>query len=199
MDCSPPGSSVPGDSPGKNTGVGCHLLLQGIFPTQGLNPHLLHWQVDSLPLSHQGSWYLVSYCYYLPTADPEETKIHKVQPSTRSSSSSPQWDSDYFNALSFQVATDQSSVLFRNLNVKTLELLTVKAMNSFRCLGRTWVWWGCLGTWGLKISLWSSPSSVCVSRAQTVCTGYFRRYLPSVVCSPWRPSHLFKFYLPGQA
>ena len=30
------------DSPGKNTGVGCHALLQGIFPTQGLNPHLLH-------------------------------------------------------------------------------------------------------------------------------------------------------------
>ena len=34
MDCSPPGSSVYGDSPGKNTGVGCHALLQGIFPTQ---------------------------------------------------------------------------------------------------------------------------------------------------------------------
>ena len=32
MDCSPPGSSVHGDSPGKNTGVGCHALLQGIFP-----------------------------------------------------------------------------------------------------------------------------------------------------------------------
>ena len=32
MDCSPPGSSVPWDSPGKNTGVGCHFLLQGIFP-----------------------------------------------------------------------------------------------------------------------------------------------------------------------
>ena len=31
MDCSPPGSSVHGDSPGKNTGVGCHALLQGIF------------------------------------------------------------------------------------------------------------------------------------------------------------------------
>ena len=38
MDCSLPGSSVHGDSPGKNTGVGCHFLLQGIFPTQGLNP-----------------------------------------------------------------------------------------------------------------------------------------------------------------
>ena len=34
MDCSPPGSSVHGNSPGKNTGVGCHVLLQGIFPTQ---------------------------------------------------------------------------------------------------------------------------------------------------------------------
>ena len=38
MDCSPPGSSVHGDSPGKNTGVGCHALLQGIFPTQELSP-----------------------------------------------------------------------------------------------------------------------------------------------------------------
>ena len=34
MDCSMPGPSVHGDSPGKNTGVGCHALLQGIFPTQ---------------------------------------------------------------------------------------------------------------------------------------------------------------------
>ena len=42
MDCSPPGSSVHGDSPGKNTGVGCHALLQGIFPTQRLNPGLPH-------------------------------------------------------------------------------------------------------------------------------------------------------------
>ena len=40
--------------PGKNTGVGCHFLLQGIFPTQGWNLCLLHWQVDSLPLSHLG-------------------------------------------------------------------------------------------------------------------------------------------------
>ena len=38
MDCSPPGSSVQEILPGKNTGVGCHALLQGIFPTEGLNP-----------------------------------------------------------------------------------------------------------------------------------------------------------------
>ena len=38
--CNPPGSSVRGDSPGKNTAVGCHTVLQGIFPIQGLNPGL---------------------------------------------------------------------------------------------------------------------------------------------------------------
>ena len=41
MDCSPPGSSAHVASPGKNTRVGCHALLQGIFPTQGWNPGLL--------------------------------------------------------------------------------------------------------------------------------------------------------------
>ena len=48
----------PWGSPGKNTRVGCHFLLQGIFPTPELNlhlMHLLHWKADSLPLSHQGS------------------------------------------------------------------------------------------------------------------------------------------------
>ena len=42
MNCSLPVSSVHGDSPGKNTGVGCHALLQRIFPTQGLNTGLLN-------------------------------------------------------------------------------------------------------------------------------------------------------------
>ena len=55
MDCNPPGSFLcPWNSPGKNIGVRCHLLLQGIVPTQGLNLHLLQWQASSLPLSHQG-------------------------------------------------------------------------------------------------------------------------------------------------
>ena len=40
VNCSPPGSSVHGDSPGKNTGEGSLSLLQGIFPTQGSNPGL---------------------------------------------------------------------------------------------------------------------------------------------------------------
>ena len=50
-----------------NTGVGCHFLLQGIFPTEGSNLSLLHLQSDSLPLSHLGSpakpTYHVPYLY----------------------------------------------------------------------------------------------------------------------------------------
>ena len=48
----------PWDFLGKNTKVGCHALLQGIFPTQGSNLcllHLLHWWSDSLPRCHLGS------------------------------------------------------------------------------------------------------------------------------------------------
>ena len=54
MDYSPPGSSVHG-IPGKNTGVGCHALLQGIFKTQSLNPGLLHCRHILYHLSHQGN------------------------------------------------------------------------------------------------------------------------------------------------
>ena len=46
------------DFPGKHVGLGCHFLLPGIFLTQRSNPcllHLLHWQVDSLPLCHLGN------------------------------------------------------------------------------------------------------------------------------------------------
>ena len=53
-DCSPR-ILCPWNFPGKNTGAGCHFLVQGIFLTQGWNPCVSHWQADSLPLSHQGS------------------------------------------------------------------------------------------------------------------------------------------------
>ena len=55
MDCSLPGSSVHGDSPGKNTGMGCHALLQAIFPTQRSNPGRLHCTWILYHLSHQES------------------------------------------------------------------------------------------------------------------------------------------------
>ena len=57
MDGNPPGSSFPWDFPGKKLELEQVAISfsRGVFLTQGLNPYLLHWQVDSLPLSHQGS------------------------------------------------------------------------------------------------------------------------------------------------
>ena len=49
----------PWDFPSKNIGAGCYFLLQGIFSNHGSNPrllHLLHWQLDSLPLCHPRTW-----------------------------------------------------------------------------------------------------------------------------------------------
>ena len=66
MDCSPPGSSIHGDSLGKNTGVGCHALpLQGNFPTQGSNPGLPHCKWIHYRLSHQGSPRILEWVSYL--------------------------------------------------------------------------------------------------------------------------------------
>ena len=53
MDCSLPGPSVHGDSPGQNTGVAYHALCQGIFPNQGSNPGLLHCRWILYCLSHR--------------------------------------------------------------------------------------------------------------------------------------------------
>ena len=70
MDCSLPGSTrplCPWDFPGKNTGVGWHFWLPGDLPNPGLNHCLLHWQADSLPLSHLG----IPYSKYI--------NIHKIK------------------------------------------------------------------------------------------------------------------------
>ena len=58
MNCSPSGSSVHGDSPGKNTVVHCHALLKGIFPIQGSNTGFPHCRQILSSLSHQGSPYI---------------------------------------------------------------------------------------------------------------------------------------------
>ena len=75
MDGSPPGFSVHGDSPGKNTGVGCQALLRGIFPTQELNPGLSHCRHILYCLNHQGSprileW--VAYSFSRGTSQPND-------------------------------------------------------------------------------------------------------------------------------
>ena len=55
MDCSLQSFSIHGIFPGKNTGLGCHFLLQEIFLTQGMNWGLLHCRHMLYHLSHQGS------------------------------------------------------------------------------------------------------------------------------------------------
>ena len=64
LDCSLPGSSVHWDSSGQNTGVGCHALLQGIFPIQRLNPGLPHCRQILYCLSHQGSLRILEWVAY---------------------------------------------------------------------------------------------------------------------------------------
>ena len=68
MDCSSPGSSLHGILQIKNIGVGCHALLQGLFPTQRLNLHLLsllYWQVGSLPPAPPGKSYVAIHSVYI--------------------------------------------------------------------------------------------------------------------------------------
>ena len=75
------------DSPGRNTGVGCHFLLQGIFPTQGSNLCLLcllHWQADSLPLAPPGKPNIVGQLVNLVTqscptlCNPMDYTVHGI-------------------------------------------------------------------------------------------------------------------------
>ena len=64
VDGSPPDFSVHGDSPGRNTGVGCHGLLQEISPIQGSNPGLLHFKRILYYLSHQRSPRILQWVAY---------------------------------------------------------------------------------------------------------------------------------------
>ena len=66
----------PWDSPGKNTGVGCHALLQGIFPTQGSNLGLPYHRQILDPLSHQGA------PLHLPETECKSQVLHKAFPDT---------------------------------------------------------------------------------------------------------------------
>ena len=61
MDCSLPGSSLLGDPPGKNPGVGCYALLKGFFITQGLNPGLSNCSQILYCLSHQENPWILEW------------------------------------------------------------------------------------------------------------------------------------------
>ena len=78
MDCSLPSSSVYGKSLGKNIGVGCHALLQGIFPTQGSKPGVPHCRRILYHLSHQGSPFKL-----LCESNPGQPELQKFPSSQR--------------------------------------------------------------------------------------------------------------------
>ena len=84
----------PWSFPGKNTGVGCHFPLQGIFLTNRLNPcllSLLYWWVDSLPLSYQGSscrrnsWsvHFWNSCFYTVWGETESWRLQTTYGAAR--------------------------------------------------------------------------------------------------------------------
>ena len=85
MDCSPPGSSVHGDSAGKNTGVGCHALLQEIFPIQGSNPHLL----CLMPPALAGGFFIISTTWKALFLSLPELNLQKLYFQIRSHSEVP--------------------------------------------------------------------------------------------------------------
>ena len=74
VNCSPARLLCPWDSPGKNTGVGCHFLLQGIFPTQGLNPGLPHCRQTLYRPSHPEQ--VASLCPMTKEADSKPRSPH---------------------------------------------------------------------------------------------------------------------------
>ena len=73
MDCSLSRLLCPWNFPGKNTGVGCHFLLQGIFLTQGLNLGLQHCRKTLYCLSHQGSQKNYSY-----SCNCQGSSVHRI-------------------------------------------------------------------------------------------------------------------------
>ena len=91
MDCSSPGSSVHGDSPGKNIRVGCHALLQGIFPSQKYNPGLPQCRQILYQLSQQGldvAWKIINHHCATRPDQSEQTPGVLIRKVTSISSSS---------------------------------------------------------------------------------------------------------------
>ena len=101
MDCSPPDSSVHGDSPGKYTRVGCQGLLQGIFPTQGSNPGLLHFRWILYCLCHQENPRILEWIDYPFSRELPNPKIKPGSPELQ----------QILYQLSFQGSTEKISNL----------------------------------------------------------------------------------------
>ena len=169
-DCSPPGFSVHGDSPGKNTEMGCHALLQGIFPTQGSNPGLLHCRWILYHWSH----YLISKnCFPHPL--PKATLFLQYSPSW----SVVEWLQKCFNTVSLPFSILFGMWLYNsNQEVKSISPLfepglTCQLINEVvLCHFQAWDWRGlvCVSycSWG---SQGKNTEVVCCSLLQWTTFG----------------------------
>ena len=127
----PDGLLCPCDFPGKNTGVGCHFLLQRIFPTQRLNScllWLLQWQMDSLLLTPQGSpfWILGLSLKKARGALTSErnSSCYPPPPAKRPSSQDEEWPA-YNTTLQSYQGTEWICIVFRKV-----ELIRLKEENE---------------------------------------------------------------------
>ena len=133
IDCSLPGSSVHSDSPGKNTGVGCHSLLQGIFPTQGSNPSLLcllHWQVGSLLLEPPGKHIYV----YTHTHTHTHTHIHNFIHHKIKTFIAEETEAQSISNLPSQLATIRTRIGTKLFNLRSYELKQFTVQSLRDCL-----------------------------------------------------------------
>ena len=122
----------------KDTGVGCHFLHQGIFPTQGSSLHLLYWQMGSLPLSHLESSYIDTYHWEYDIYIIQSIVCHRTY---------------YFYILKSSLELKVSSVHCLRKEMKagcslynSIEQFLVFNMNSLRSRGfeHVCLCWGCV-------------------------------------------------------
>ena len=128
MDCSPPGS-VHWDSPGKNSRVGFHYLLQGIFPTQEPNPGLLHCRQVPSQLSYKGSPLLLLLLF----------KISLIIPLLSISASSPH----LFSLGKLLQPPNWPSCLYTLFHLSPREMVLTYISASFSFLKQS----KCIGVW----------------------------------------------------
>ena len=145
MDYSPPDASVHEDSPGKNIGVGCYVLLQRIFPTQGSNPGLPHCRRILYQLSYQGSpWGGLFPPTPTPRSSGQKLSVLAYQPSSMALQTDPH--SSPAPTSHKPSSPKTSGFLRRSRNPKqSVELeVSVPAKNSESTVWTRFFWWNSL-------------------------------------------------------